>query len=339
MHNKIFRKLATLALVVVISVVFGATTTSFFSTRNVMEIFRVAAYTGLVGIGTSFVLIGGGIDLSSGGIICFAGVICTRLACLGLPWPIVVLAALVVSALCGFFNGYLITHFHLNDFITTLATGYVFSGMALLAILKDARGNVVSQQITSKGFLALGKHFNGFYYIAVAWIILTLIAWFVQTRTRYGLYVTSMGSNAKSSEMSGVNVVRVKISTYTICGVLCGAAAAFTVAYQQTTYLNLGSGMGFEAVAACVVGGVVLGGGKGDAINAFLGALFMTLVTNGMYKYGLSTSWQYVFEGAVILVAILLDALFGIVTARRLRHMAVTSGQKSLPEKEGAANA
>ena len=97
--------------------------------------------------------------------------------------------------------------------------------------------------------------------------------------------------------------------------------AVFTVAYQQTAYLSLGSGMGFDAVAACVVGGVMLGGGKGDAVGAFLGAVFMTLVTNGMRKYGLDTSWQYVFEGAVILIAIMSDAGFAVISARRLRAL------------------
>ena len=122
--------------------------------------------------------------------------------------------------------------------------------------------------------------------------------------------------------MSGINIRRLKVSTYMICGAACGLAAAFTVAYQQTTYLSLGDGMGFEAVAAWVVGGVILGGGKGDAVGAFLGAMFMTLVTNGMYKYGLSTAWQYVFEGAVIMIAIIFDAGFGAITARKLASMA-----------------
>ena len=148
---------------------------------------------------------------------------------------------------------------------------------------------------------------------------IALIAWFVQTRTRYGLHTCATGSNAKSSEMSGVNVRRMKVMNFTICGACCAIGAAFTVAYQQTAYLSLGSGMGFDAVAACVVGGVMLGGGKGDAIGAFLGAVFMTIVTNGMRKYGLDTSWQYVFEGAVILIAIMSDAGFAVVSARRLK--------------------
>ncbi len=332
MNNKMLRKMITLGLIVVLSVIFGATTNSFFSMRNIQMLFRVAAYVGLICIGTSFVMVGGGIDLSSGGVICFTGVVCARLSVIGIPMPLVVLGALVAGAACGFLNGYCITRFHLNDFITTLASGYVFSGFALFTIFHDAKGRVETVELTDKAFLALGKHIDGVYYIAIAWIVLTVIAYLVQSRTRFGLHITAMGSNPKSAVMSGISVDKLKISTFVICGAFCGLAAAFTVSYQTTTYLSLGDGMGFQAVAACVVGGVVLGGGKGDALGAFLGALFMTLVTNGMYKYGLSTAWQYVFEGAVILIAITFDSGFGAITDRRLARLAHSNGS----EKEGA---
>lgn len=322
MKTKLFRKLITLALIVVMSVVFAVTTDSFFNVRNIQMLLRVAAYVGLVCLGTSFVMIGGGIDLSTGGIICFTGVICARLAVLNAPVIVILLGAVACGALCGFINGFCITRFHLNDFITTLASGYVFSGFALATIFKDESGRVASIVIKNKPFLQIGQSIGGIYYISIAWIVLTIVAYFVQRRTRFGLHVTAMGSNLKSSDMSGINTPRLKIITYMICGAFCGLAAAFTVANQGTTYLSLGEGKGFEAVAACVVGGVVLGGGKGDAVGAFLGALFMTLVTNGMYKYGLGTAWQYVFEGAVILVAIMFDTGLGVLAARRLSRLA-----------------
>ena len=323
--QKLVRKLITLGLVVVLSAIFALTAPTFLKLRNIQEILRVSAYTGIICVGVSFVLIGGGIDLSSGGIICFTGIVSCRLAMLGLPWPVILPIAIVLGAACGFFNGWIITRFFLNDFITTLATGFVFTGFGLLVSLKDAGGKLLNMEIKNKGFLMLGKHINGFYYIVFAWLILTVISYFILSRTRYGLHTYAMGSNAKSSEMSGVNVRRMKVSTFTICGACCAVAAVFTVAYQTTAYLSLGSGMGFNAVAACVVGGVMLGGGKGDTVGALLGAIFMTLVNNGMYKYGLDTSWQYVFQGAVILIAIMSDAGFAAITANRLKALAEKS--------------
>lgn len=336
--QKLTRKLITLGLIVILSAIFALSAPTFLKLRNVQEILRVAAYTGIICVGVSFVLIGGGIDLSSGGIICFTGIVCCRLAVLGLPWPVILLVAVVIGAACGFFNGWVITRFYLNDFITTLATGFVFTGLGLLVSAKDSSGNLLSQEIKNKGFLLLGKHISGFYYIVFAWIILTAVSFFVLSRTRYGLHTYAMGSNAKSSEMSGVNVRRMKVSTFTICGACCAIAAVFTVAYQTTAYLSLGSGMGFNAVAACVVGGVMLGGGKGDPIGAFLGAIFMTLVNNGMYKYGLDTSWQYVFQGAVILIAIMSDAGFAAITANRLKALAEkNNAEEALLEAQAKA--
>ncbi len=333
LSQKTTRKLITLGLIIVLSLIFALTTDSFTKLRNIQEILRVSAYTGIICVGVSFVLIGGGIDLSSGGIICFTGIICCRLAVAGLPWPLIAIIAMLLGGACGMFNGFVITRFHLNDFITTLATGFVFTGLGLLVIAKDGNGNVMSQEIRNRDFLMLGKHVGGFYYIVIAWIVLTLISWFILSMTRYGLHTYAMGSNAKSSEMSGVAVRRMKISTFTICGACCAIAAVFTVAYQQTAYLSLGNGMGFNAVAACVVGGVMLGGGRGDTIGALLGAVFMTLVSNGMNKYGLDTSWRYVFEGAVILLAIMSDAGFAVITNRRLHALADKSNAEEGVEK------
>ena len=144
-NQKLTRKLITLGMIVVLSAIFALSAPTFLKLRNVQEILRVAAYTGIICVGVSFVLIGGGIDLSSGGIICFTGIVCCRLAVLGLPWPVILLVAVVIGAACGFFNGWVITRFYLNDFITTLATGFVFTGLGLLVSAKDAGGNQITE--------------------------------------------------------------------------------------------------------------------------------------------------------------------------------------------------
>jgi ribose transport system permease protein len=119
--------------------------------------------------------------------------------------------------------------------------------------------------------------------------------------------------------MSGVNNAMIKASGFIICGLFSGLAATFTLAYQGAVSLTTGTGMEFQAIAACVVGGLVLGGGQGDSIGAFIGALFLTLVMNGLYKYGISTAWQYIFQGGIILFATAFDAQFNKLTERRLR--------------------
>jgi ribose transport system permease protein len=339
MSAKTIRKLITLGLVIVLMLVFGFTTESFFTVRNFSMLFRNAAYVGLIGLGVSFVMIGGGIDLSAGGIICFVGIVCARLGVIkGFPAILIILIAILAGALCGFINGLCVTKLHLSEFITTLSSGYIFSGLAVFLVFRESNGVVSSQPITNKAFLALGGAAGKyFYYIAIAWVALAVIVLFVQTRTKFGVHLVAMGSNAKSASMSGVDIVALKIASFVLCGVFCALGAIFTVAYQGSSTLTLGGSMGFQAVAACVVGGIVLGGGRGDAVGAFLGALFMTLLLNGIYKYGLSTAWQYMAQGIFILIAIFFDAGFARVAEHRRMKRAAAQTPAALANAAAAA--
>lgn len=322
LNEKNIRRLITLGLLVILILVFGATTNSFYTVRNFQQLLRESAYVGLVALGLSFIMIGGGIDLSSGGIICVSGIAMARLADVCVPGIVCLLAGVVIGAACGALNGFCITKLHINDFITTLASGYVFSGIGVAIMFRDLKGRVASPTLKNASFLIMGKHVGGWYYMTIAWIILAVVVFFIHTRTRYGQHIVATGSNDKSARMSGINVDRIKLSTYMIGGAFCGLAACFTVAYQGTAYLNLGGTLGFQAVACCVMGGIVLGGGKGDALGAVMGTLFMTIILNGLYKYGLSTSWQYICQGVLILVVILFDAVFGAFNQKRLDRAA-----------------
>lgn len=323
MNPKTIRKLITLGLVIAAALIFGFTTQSFFTARNIAMLFRNAACVGLIGLGVSFVMIGGGIDLSTGGIVCFTGMICARLGVLrGFPAAAIIVIAIAAGALCGFINGICVTKLHLSEFIVTLSTGYIFSGFAVAIVFRE-NGVVSSEPVINKAFLSLGGASGKyFYYIAVAWVLLTAVVFLVQTRTNFGRHTTAVGSNLRSASMSGVNSDFIKIAGFTICGVFCAIGAVFTVAYQGSASLTLGGTMGFEAVAACVVGGIVLGGGKGDAVGAFLGAFFMTMLLNGLNKYGLPLSWQYMAQGVFILIAIFFDAEFGRFSEQRRQRLA-----------------
>jgi ribose transport system permease protein len=218
---------------------------------------------------------------------------------------------------------------HLSDFITTLATGYAFTGAAVFLVFRE-NGVVASKAITNESFLALGGAIpqTWIFYSAAAWVILAFVCYFVQTRTRYGLHTVAIGSNAKSTMMSGVNVDNIRVSWFVLSGLFCGIAAVFQVAYQGASTLTLGGSMGFQAVAVCMVGGVVLGGGKGDALGAFLGAIFMIMLLNGLYKFTQSPALQFFFQGVIILVAIFFDSQFNKITERRM--MKRTEAERAL---------
>ena len=321
MNSKRIRTLITLGLVIVVGLAFGLTTDSFFTTGNITQLLRDAAYIGTIAIGMCLVMVSGNIDLSAGGIVCLAGCICAKLAMAGLPMIVVVLGTILVGIVLGYFNSFMVNHLHLTPFVATLASGFVYSGLGLIFAFRDDHGRIVNQMIHNDGFAALATKVGPIYISVIVWIVLVLIMYFVQLRTKFGMHVYAMGSNENAAKMSGVRLFENKALCYMICGALCGVAAAFTVAYNQTATPSLGNSMEFQAIAACVVGGVVMSGGSGNAIGAALGGLFMAMLTNGMLKYGLGTDWQQMMMGGVILVAIGFDAIFTTVTNARLRAL------------------
>jgi ribose transport system permease protein len=318
MNSKNTRRLVSLALIILLCVVFGLTTDSFLSMRNMLQLFRDAAYAGLVACGVVFVMVGGGIDLSVGGLICVIGIVVARFSQLTwMPGIAVILVGILAGAACGLLNGAIVTRLHMTEFVTTLASGAVFTGLALLLQFRDA-GRMISVTLTNRGFLSWGLDIGGIYIIIIVWLVLTAVMQFLMSSTRFGLHVMSIGSHTKSAEMSGVNTRRTKVLTFMISGAFAGLAAAMIVAYQTGTNQTLGNMMEFNAIAACVVGGVVLGGGKGDPVSGFLGALLMALITNGLYKWGLSTGGTYVMQGLVILLAMNFDGQFNRISQKRL---------------------
>ncbi len=318
MDSKNTRRLVSVVLIILLGIVFALTSDSFLSSRNLIQLLRETAYTGLVACGICFVMVGGGIDLSAGGIICLTGIAVARFSqTLWMPGLVVILFGILVGAACGAFNGAVITKLHMTEFVTTLASGAVFSGIALLMQFRDG-DRMISVTLKNSGFLFFGKTVGGIYWIIIVWLLITVIMQFIMSRTKFGLHVMAGGSHAKSAEMSGVNTRRIKLLTFMISGALAGLAAALIVAYQTGTNQSLGNMMEFNAIAACIVGGVMLGGGKGDPISGLLGALLMTLITNGLYKLGLTTGGTYAMQGIVILVAMSFDGQFNRLSLKRL---------------------
>jgi ribose transport system permease protein len=331
MNVKSIRILVTLLLVVLLGVIFTFTTKSFLDERNIIELLRESSMVGIVALGSAFVIIGGGIDLSTGGIVALSGLVCARLSFIpGMPGVVVLFAGVLTGILCGIFNALLVTRVHLTEFVATLATGFVFTGIALL-ISFHKNGIIASMTITNTSFTFLGGKIAGIYNIFVVWVVLTVVLLIVLTKTNFGLHTYAQGSNAKSAMMSGVNNAFVKGMGFVICGACAGFAAAFVAAKNAAGTATMGNDVAFQAIAACVVGGVVLGGGRGSALGAFLGGLFMQLLLNGIYKYKLSTAYQWILIGAIIVLATALDAQFNKLRFERRKP-------RKLPAKEAVAD-
>ncbi|MDR0817667.1 MAG: ABC transporter permease [Clostridiales Family XIII bacterium] len=313
------RRLITVGLVIALAIVFTITSSDFLTIANLVQLFRNAAYLGLIAAGLSVVMIGGGIDLSVGGIVCAVGIACIHFSDWGLVGIIVFFLAIILGGVLGLFNGLIVTKLGLTEFVTTLASGFLFFGFGLIFAFRDAHGTMASHSIKSESYLDLGRPLwtNGFYLISFLWIILTIVVWVLMHKTKFGLYTYAIGSNEKSARMSGVDVGKIKTIGFIMSGAFAGLAAILVTSYERTASTSLGNMYEFLAIAACVVGGIVLGGGKGDAVSAFLGALFLAMIDNGLRKFGITPNIVYIIQGSLILIAIAFDSQFAKISYRR----------------------
>lgn len=283
----------------------------FFATANALTILRLAATIGVVSIGMTFVIIGGGIDLSVGAITALASVWCTTLATRQLAedthWIVMVLAAVLVGAGCGLVNGLLISYGGLVPFIATLAM--LASARGLAEIISDRK-----TQIVSAGGVDVGS-FEDFFNAKVLgvdvsiWIFALVAAagWILLNRTTFGRRTVAVGGNPEAARLAGIHVKRHTIYLYVLVGVCCGLAAIMLVARTTTGTSTHGTMWELDAIAAVVIGGTLLSGGRGSIVGTVLGVLIFMTLTNVFTLNNRSISEQALLKGAIIVVAVLLQ--------------------------------
>ena len=309
--------MVSIGLVLIFALLFAGTTNYFFTWRNVSSLLREVSVIGLMSIGCTFVIIGGGIDLSTGAVMGLSAMIASRLVTnTMLPIALIVVICLAVGVAAGFINGILVTIFGLSEFIATFATSFVFRGFVYMAAYRES-GRIITKQVKDAAFLSLGGNVGGLYYMSIVWFAVVLLTWFLLKQTKIGTYIYAMGSDRKSAEYTGINVDKIKILTLVISGFCSALAGVFLLAWQGSAGLNTGVGMEFQAIAAAVVGGIALIGGRGDTVGTAIGSFFMVMVVNGLYKYGLPTEMQTIFYGIVIIVMAVFDAVYIKAVSRR----------------------
>lgn len=332
MKQGTLRKLVSVGLLFGFVLVFSTTTDSFLTWRNINSILREVSVIGLLSIGVTFVIIGGGIDLSTGTVMGLAAMITSRLVTdTWLPIWLIVVIAVLTGMILGFVNGLLVVKLGMTEFIATFATMYIYRGLVFMLAYREG-GRMITKSVTDKQFLAIGGNVGGIYYMSVFWVLAILVSYLVLKKTTFGTYTYAIGTNRKSAQLSGINVDKIKIGTFVISAACSALAGVFLLAWQGSAGLNTGSGMEFEAIAAVVVGGIVLSGGRGDTLGVAVGSIFMVAVVNGIYKYGLSTEVQTIAYGVVIILMSIFDSLY--IKWMNKRHVV---SKKTALEKGGAA--
>jgi ribose transport system permease protein len=276
----------------------------FRTVNNFVLILRQTSIYGIMAVGMTFVILTGGIDLSVGSVLALSGAICAGMLKSGMPIPIVLLVTLGVGIGCGLFTGVAVTAGRITPFVVTLGMLTIARGLTLIY----TKGYPIS------GFTPEFRFIGGGYFLEVPipiiiFLAVVLLAWAVLTQTRLGRYTYAIGGNEETVKLSGVNAGFFKATAYVIVG-----ATASISAIISTSRLNSGgpqAGVGYEldVIAAVVIGGTSLSGGRGSIWGTFIGALLIGVINNGMNLLGISPYFQQVVKGFIIIGAVLLDRL------------------------------
>jgi ribose transport system permease protein len=305
-----FRRLGMLPVLIVLyllmyalTVYFGGGESNFLTASNTMNILRQVSINVVLASGMTFVILTGGIDLSVGSILAVSAV-AGMLMSLSAPFAgLSIPVFLVAGLLLGTLNGALVAFAGLNPFVVTLGTMTALRGAAYL--LADGT-SVLNQNIPSFEWMGNGA------FLSVPWLIwlaaaVVVVSWFILRKTILGLQIYSVGGNPQAARLTGIKVGLVLMFVYSISGLFSGLGGAMSASRLYAANGNWGSGYELDAIAAVVLGGTSLMGGVGSVWGTVIGAVIIGVMNNGLTILGLSSFWQYVAKGIVIVLAVMLD--------------------------------
>ncbi|MET7334635.1 ABC transporter permease [Nonomuraea sp. NPDC005650] len=294
----------SLAALVVLVVALSLLSGDFLSVTNLLNVGVQAAVTAILAFGSTFVIITGGIDLSVGAVAALSAIVLAWTAAdSGLPWPLATLVALAVGIGCGLVNAALIAYGKLPPFIATLAMLGVARGLALVV----SQGSPIEMP---EAVSHLGDTVGGFLPVPVlVMALMGVITAVVLNRTYAGRAMYALGGNEEAARLSGIAVSRQKLVTYALSGAFAAVAGVVLASRLASAQPQAASGYELDAIAAVVIGGASLSGGKGRAFGTLVGALILAVLRNGLNLLSVSAFWQQVVIGVVIALAVLLDTL------------------------------
>lgn len=277
---------------------------TFLTVTNLFNILKQNAVIGIISVGMTFVIVTGGIDLSVGAVVALAACFGTSLGLKESTTPVVVayLVGVLFGLACGAFSGFVISYLNIPAFIATLATQTIARGIVF--VFTDGR------PITgvSDAYKFIGRHDFGIVPVPVIIYALFILAGiFLLGYTKFGRHVYAVGGNKKAAIVSGVNAKLTEFLTYVICGITAASAGVLLSSRIQTGQPAGGQGYELDAITATVIGGASLAGGKGTVFGCFIGMLVIGIMTNGLDLLNVSSYYQQIIKGVIILLAVLAD--------------------------------
>jgi len=312
-YGQSLSKFQSLIALVILCLVISLLSDKFLTATNAWNVLRQISVNVCISVGMTLVVLTAGIDLSIGSVLALCGAITAGLLKNGIGMPSsnlyigftilgATVAGLLVGSLLGWFNGWAITKFKVPPFVATLAMLTVARGLTML---------------WTKGFpiTGLGERFA---YLGTGWFlgiplpvwisgVIVFIAVVVTNRTKLGRYIYAIGGNENAATLSGINIKRIKIAVYTIAGALAAVGGVLVTSRLDAAQPNAGTGYELDSIAAVVIGGTSLSGGRGSVLGTVLGAVIIGVLNNGLVLLNVSPFWQQVVKGFVILIAVVID--------------------------------
>jgi ribose transport system permease protein len=297
-----------LVVLIVFGIFLSLMTDNFMTQGNIISVLRQISINMYIALGMTLVIILGGIDLSVGSIVAMSGTLTVGfMVTQGLPIWVSITLGLLIGTVAGLVNGVIIAKFRVPAFIVTMAMMNIASGVAY--VYSGGR----STRITEEFFVQIGTgYIFGVIPLPVIYMVL-LIALFVflLNKTKFGTYIYAIGGNRESARVSGVPIMKVEIAVFTITGFLSAFAGLVLASRMYSGQPSVGSGYELDAIAACVLGGVSMSGGRGRISGTVIGAMVIGIISNGLNLMGVSSFWQLIVKGVIILFAILIDTQKG----------------------------
>lgn len=282
-------------------IAFCCTADGFMTGGNLVNVLRQSSTEMIVAMGMTFVLLIGGIDLSVGKVAMLAGTITATLLVKGTSIVVSILVGLVAGAICGLVNGIVVAKLNIPPFITTLAMMNVAEGAALLY----CGGKQISG--LPDGFKEIGRGYLLGIPVAVWIMLVVIIVWAIlMNKTTYGKRMVAIGGNQDVARLSGISVNKIKISVYVISGLMAALTGIIYTARFASSQPTLGDGLEMNAIAAAVLGGTSLVGGRGSVLGTVIGTFFLMTMSNGLNLLGVTSFWQMIIKGVLIVVSVIL---------------------------------
>ena len=300
-----------LSVLVLLCVIVSIATSKFLKPNNLISVLRQISINAYIALGMTLIIILGHIDLSVGAIVAMSGTLTVGfIVTQGLPIPVAILLGILLGMAAGMISGMIVTYFRVPAFIITMAMMNVCSGVAY--VYSGGQATRINDDFFSA--IGTGYLFNTIPLPVVYMIILIIVISFLLGKTKFGTYIYAIGGNREAARLSGVPIKKVEIAVFTISGVLSAFAGLVLCSRMYSGQPSVGNGYELDAIAACVLGGTSMSGGKGRISGTIFGAMVIGVISNGLNLIGVSSYWQLIVKGLIIACAVLLDSQKGKIS-------------------------